>query len=53
MDEMLLRMVQKILNQHVFSNFASVVNISCSSDLWIFKGGLQCGHFCPNDNFFE
>jgi hypothetical protein len=52
-DEVLPRMVQKTLNLHVFSNLASIATISCSFDLWMFKGQLQCGHFCPSDKFYE
>jgi hypothetical protein len=52
-DEMFPRMVQKNLNLHVFSNFAFIATVSCSFDLWMFKGGLWCGHFCPSDKFSE
>ncbi len=46
-------MVQKTLNLHVFSNLASIAIVSYSFDLWMFKGQLQYGHFCPSDKFLN
>jgi len=52
-NEALRKMVQKLLNLHVFSNLTSIAIVSSSFDLWMFKGELQCGQFCPSDKFSE
>jgi TRAP-type mannitol/chloroaromatic compound transport system permease large subunit len=41
MDEMLLTMVKKTLDLHVFLNLASATIIITSFDLWMFKGGAN------------
>ncbi len=41
MDEVLPTMVKKTLDFHVLSNLAFVATISYSSDLWMYKGGVD------------
>jgi hypothetical protein len=45
-DEVLLTMVKKTLDSHVFPNLASITIISIFFDFWM---SSPCGHFCPHD----
>jgi hypothetical protein len=49
-DEVLPRMVQKTLKFACIFK-PSIAIVSYSFDLWMFKGQLQCGCFCPSDKF--
>jgi len=41
MEEMLLVMVKKTLDQHVLPNLKIATTISANFDLWMFHGGVD------------
>jgi hypothetical protein len=41
MEEVLLAMVKKTMDRHVFLNHASAIVIFVSFDLWMFWGGVD------------